>query len=101
MLSLAQFLHIKVKKRIQKKTNNEYWRIVSTNKLSLNILIKYLSKNSLLSSKYLDYKDWEKAALLFINGTHTLIKNKKIIFNLKKIMNNKRTIYTWGHLNLI
>ena len=101
MLSLAQFLHIKVNKQIQNKTNNEYWRIVSTSKLSLNILIKYLSKNSLLSSKYLNYKDWEKAALLFINGTHTLVENKKIIFNLKNGMNNKRTIYTWDHLNLI
>ena len=54
----------------------------------------------LLSSKYLDYKDWEKAALLFINGTHTLIENKKLILNLKNGMNNKRTIYTWNHLNI-
>jgi LAGLIDADG endonuclease/Cytochrome C and Quinol oxidase polypeptide I len=101
MLSLAQFLHIKVNKRVQKKTNNEYWRIVSTSKLSLNILINYLSTNTLLSSKYLDYKDWKKAALLFISGTHTLVENKKIIISLKNGMNNKRTIYTWDHLNLI
>ena len=52
-----------------------------------------------INKKY--YKDWEKAALLFINSTHTLIENKKIIFNLKNSMNNKRTIYTWGHLNVI
>jgi hypothetical protein len=101
MLSLAQFLHIKANKRIQKKTNNEYWRIVVTSKLSISKLIKYLNKNTLLSNKYLNYKDWEKAALLFINSTHTLDKNKKIIFNLKNGMNNKRTIYTWNHLNLI
>lgn len=69
--------------------------------MSLDVLIKYLSKNTLLSSKYLDYKDWEKAALLFISGTHTLVENKNIIISLKNGMNNKRAIYTWDHLNLI
>jgi LAGLIDADG endonuclease/Cytochrome C and Quinol oxidase polypeptide I len=98
MLSIAEFLHVKLNSRIQKKTGNRYWRITSSSKLSTKILIDYLNTYPLLSSKYLDYKDWEKVALFFLNPTHPLVKYKEIILNLKNGMNSKRTIYNWDHL---
>ena len=100
MLSIANFLQVKLNTRMQKKTGNQYWKITSSSKCSINILINYLNNYSLLSSKYLDYKDWEKIASFFINDTHTLTENKKLILNLKNGMNNKRRIYTWNHLNI-
>jgi len=98
MSSIAEFLQVKLNSRLQKKTGNSYWRITSSSKWSIKVLIDYLNVYPLLSSKYLDYKDWEKAASFFLNSTHTLIRNKEIILNLKNGMNNKRTVYNWDHL---
>jgi hypothetical protein len=98
MKKIADLLQVKLNKRLQKNTGNYYWRINSSSKSSTLILINYLNKYTLLSSKYLDYKDWESAAFFFINGTHKLVENKKIILNLKNGMNSKRSIYSWYHL---
>lgn len=98
MLSIAEFLYVKLNLRIQKKTGNSYWRVTCSSRISIQILIDYLNTYPLLSSKYLDYKDWEKVAFLFLNNTHTLVENKEIILNLKNGMNNKRIIYNWDHL---
>jgi hypothetical protein len=60
------------------------------------ILIDYLEKYPLFSSKYLNYLD----SKFVIN----LIKNKKhkeslgLINNIKNNMNNKRTVFVWDHL---
>jgi hypothetical protein len=77
MLLIANFLHVKLNSRFQKKTGKKYWRVTCSSQLSNKILINYLNKFSLLSSKYLDYKDWEKVALFLINNTNTLIEKKK------------------------
>jgi hypothetical protein len=52
----------------------------------------------LYSSKYLDYKDWEQAAILILENNHyTEQKMAKIDF-LKNNMNLKRTYFNWNHL---
>ena len=46
--------------RNQKATGNEYYTLTASSKISLDIIVSYLEKYPLFSSKYLDYKDWKE-----------------------------------------
>jgi len=104
----------KKKKRFQNKHN--YKSVAKNNKvitansqyilrtISLNsnlILEKYLNENKfpLLSSKYLDYKDWQKVLKFFKKREHTKDEEIEILIKIKKRMNERRNVYTWDHLN--
>jgi len=54
---IANFLHCTLLTRKQKSTGNEYYNLTASSRISLNIIINYLDKYPLYSSKYLDYKD--------------------------------------------
>jgi hypothetical protein len=54
---VANFLNCSLLTKTQKSTNNEYYTLTASSKISLNIIINYLEKYPLFSSKYLDYKD--------------------------------------------
>jgi hypothetical protein len=95
---IADFLSIKLN-IIKRENNKEYYRITISSKKSLKILLKYLENNNLLSSKYLDYKDWSKAVNYYLENLHLLEEKKNVIKNLKNSMNNKRTLFSWEHLN--
>ncbi len=75
--------------------------IVSINhKLNLLKVRDYFNQYPLLSSKYLDYKDWENVlTLIDVKNSFTdisiLDKSKKIITNF----NSTRVNPTWDHLN--
>jgi hypothetical protein len=43
--------------RKQKSTGNEYYTLTASSRMSLDIIVNYLEKYPLFSSKYLDYKD--------------------------------------------
>jgi hypothetical protein len=60
------------------------------------ILIDYLEKYPLFSSKYLNYLDFKTVINLIKNKTHK--ENNLFILNLKNNMNNKRTVFVWDHL---
>jgi len=95
---IADFISIKLN-IIKRENNKEYYRITISSKNSLKILLKYLENNNLLSSKYLDYKDWSKAANYYLENLHFLEEKKNEIKILKNSMNNKRTLFSWEHLN--
>jgi hypothetical protein len=57
------------------------------------------SNFSLLSSKYLDYNDWSKAAQIILSNQHLTQDGANIIDKLKSEMNNARTSFNWDHLN--
>lgn len=97
MLEIAKIFNVKLKKRHQRSTGNHYYRIEASSKLSINKILEYLNNYPLLSSKYLDFKDWEKVAFLMNNKIEE--KEKNIIHQIKKGMNNNRTYYNWNHLN--
>ena len=72
--------------------------IVNTSgRVSNPILIEYLNRFPILSSKYLDFKDWEKAYHLY----ETKLYKDPIHFEemrvLKSGMNNSRTVFSWNH----
>ena len=56
----------------------------------------YFNKYPLLSSKYLDFKDWSK----LINYINKESSNKswELGVSLRKDYNKTRTTFTWNHL---
>jgi Cytochrome C and Quinol oxidase polypeptide I/LAGLIDADG endonuclease len=74
------------------------YRIRTTN-LNGNIALEdYLNNNPLFGKKYLDYKDWLEVLNFFkLRGHTNRSVIEKIIF-IKSNMNDKRTIFTWDHL---
>lgn len=93
---IAQFLQTKLNHRTIAKKYYQF--IVNTsNNLSNKILIEYLNAFSLLSSKYLDFKDWEKANEIYTNKLHKDPILYEKIRLLKLNMNNKRSTFSWSH----
>lgn len=84
----------------QKESKKYRSYIVSINKKeNLLKVSNYFNKYPLLSSKYLDYKDWESILILgdkmgSFNHPEIIEKGKKIIKNF----NSSRSIITWDHL---
>lgn len=98
MQKIAEFLHITVKLNARKNRNKEYL-IRTTNKKSNDILVNYLTKFPLFSSKYLDYLDWYKVYKLYNPKLKHTKENIKIITLSKSSMNNSRIYFNWDHLN--
>lgn len=57
LTDIAKFLNCNLLTKIQKSTGNKYYTLTASNKISLDIIIKYLDVYPLFSSKYLDYMD--------------------------------------------
>jgi len=98
MKLISDFFGINLRIRYQKSTLRSYYRIVVTSKKSILILINYLDKYNLFSSKYLNYKDWKLGTTIKFNNKILSDKNKNDILYLKMNMNNKRTYYNWEHM---
>ena len=52
---ICLFLNVKLHVRIRKNYKNNYYLVRVENQNSINLLISYLDKYPLLSSKHLDY----------------------------------------------
>jgi hypothetical protein len=71
--------------------------VMSHNKLSNANICLYFNKYPLLSSKFLDYKDWEYVLnLQNLNNLTTSYLEKTI--KIKTNFNKTRTTFTWDHL---
>lgn len=100
MLNIAEFLQAKLNNKVFSEKFNQFV-INTSNRESNKILIDYLNSYFLLSSKYLDFKDWETVYDLYTNKLHKdPIKFEKIR-NIKANMKNNRTNFSWSHLELI
>ena len=98
MQKLADFLNCKLSFRTYKEGFSQY--VVNTSsKESNKKLVEYLEKYPLLSSKYLDFKNWEKALDLYIQKLHRFPLYLEEIKNLKLNMNNGRNTFNWDHIN--
>lgn len=97
--SIANFLNCSLLTRTQKSTGNEYYTLTASSKISLKILIDYLENYPLFSSKYLDYLDWKKVVLLFIENKHLTEEGLILIDSIKNNMNRQRIFFNWNHLN--
>jgi hypothetical protein len=99
LMIIANFLNCSLLTRIQKSTGNKYYVLTASSKVSLDILIKYLDKYSLYSSKYLDFVDWKKIALLILNNKHYTKEGLAETDYVRDNMNRKRIYFDWDHLN--
>lgn len=79
--------------------NSFQWRVRTTNKNENVGIVEYFNKFPLLSSKYLDYLNWEQAYNIILAKNHTKPSGLKLIKDLKNSMNSKRTEFSWEHLN--
>ena len=94
---IADFLNTSVKEIRINKPKPEY-RVRTVNLKGNLILIDYLDKFPLFSSKILNYKDWIKVLNYFKNKEQTKSEFLKEIIKIKSNMNDKRTNFYWDHL---
>ena len=94
---IAEMLCTTVKELRKDKPKPEY-RVRTTSLKGNLVLVHYLDRYPLFSSKYLNYKDWKKVLNYFECKTHTKPESIKAIVEIKSGMNNKRTVFNWDHL---
>ena len=96
MKSIADFLQVKLNSRDFNGKFRQYIVNTSNNDSNL-ILINYLNTYPLLSSKYLDFKDWENAYSLFSKKLYRDPVYFLKIKELKSNMNKNRIFFSWLH----
>lgn len=94
---IADLLSTKVKEIRVDNPKPEY-RVRTTSLKGNLLLVNYLVKYPLFSSKYLNYKDWRKVLTYFEAKNHTNPESIKTIIEIKLQMNNQRTEFKWDHL---
>jgi len=97
---ICLFLNVKLAIRDRSNYKNPNYIIRVENQASIQILLDYLNKYALLSSKRLDFKDWEKSFSLILEKKHLTEQGRDIILAHKNSMNDKRTYFNWDYLNL-
>jgi len=100
MLNIANFLKAKLNNRVFSGKFHQFV-INTSNRDSNKILIDYINSYFLLSSKYLDFKDWETVYNLYTNKLHKDPIQFEKIRSIKANMNNNRTHFSWAHLEWI
>jgi len=80
------------------KADKQYYSFIVMNKNSIFKVKDYFSKFPLISSKYLDYKDWVYILELQKSNSMTTSYLDKAI-NIRKDFNKTRTTYNWNYLN--
>lgn len=94
---IAEFLLTAVKSIRQDRPKPEY-RVRTTSLQANLILCNYLENYPLFGTKYLDSKDWMKVVSIFEKGAHKSKTGIEKIVQIKSSMNDKRTNFTWDHL---
>ena len=100
MQQISSFLNCNLKTReiTLNQKNFESFTITTSNNNSNKILIDYLENYQLLTSKYLDFKCFERANYLYFNKLHRDPVYYDELKLLKSSMNNQRTQFNWEHL---
>lgn len=102
MNNLAYLFGVKLSSYQRKNTPFSLELTVKTQSIKSNeILIDYLKKFPLWSSKYLDYIDWLKAFETFKKVSNLNNKSEDIfheVLSIKEKINSRRTIFIWDHL---
>jgi len=99
MLEMSKFINTNLGTNTRKKRPNYLEYRIRSTKLENNlIIISYLNKFKLFSSKYLNYLDWVIVINIIKEKKHKTIEGIDQIRRIKDGMNNKRTIFIWDHL---
>nr|QBM31470.1 hypothetical protein [Arthrobotrys musiformis] len=102
MEKIREFLDVKIVNEI-KRTKKDYvelsYEVRTTKKGSCDLLINYLSKYPLFSSKHQDFLDWHKFYCIRLSKEYKTIEGTSKLIFLKNSMNTKRTQFNWDSLN--
>lgn len=101
LTEVSNFLNCSLLTRKQKSTGNEYYTLTASSKMSLEIIINYLNKYPLFSSKYLDFNDWKEVVFLIFEKKHNIEEGINKTESVKNSMNRQRTKFTWDHLIIL
>ena len=96
MDKIAKYLTVPL--TFTKHKGKQYYCVNLSSFYKLKILIDYLEKYSLVSSKFLNYKDWCSVYKLMLVKKHLTSTGKSEIESIKKKMNSKRIHYDWSHI---
>lgn len=99
LLSICSYFKVKLVQRYRQSINKSYYIIRIENQNSIKLLIDYLNKFNLYSSKYLDYLLWKQAFEIILLKNHYSKSGSLAVKKLKNRMNNSRTEFNWDHLN--
>lgn len=94
---ISQALNVKLYTIMEKKSGRYYYVIKASSLKSKQILRNYFDIYPLLTSKFLDYKDWCAVDDLMRIRSERQI-NFNHMFELKNGMNKSRTQFNWCHL---
>ena len=101
LTDISNFFNCSLLTRKQKSTGNEYYTLTASSKISLEIIVNYLEKYPLFSSKHLDHNDWKKIVQLIFENKHYTEEGISKTDAVKKSMNRQRIKFTWDHLNIL
>jgi len=101
-LKISDYFNISLytRKRINKNKEFYAYLVIAHNMSSHLLICKYFNEYPLLSSKYLNFKDWELIVNMQKTKTHLTPEGQKISKNIKLKFNNKRLIFNWNHLDI-
>ena len=99
LANIAKILNISLK-NIRENTPHPQYRLRTMSLETNLILLNYLNEYPLFGSKFLDYNNW-KEILNLSNAPKFKYSQDNVdkVLYLKSEMNDKRTIFTWNHLN--
>ena len=95
---IAEFLKTSVILTKSKEKENQIRVRTTSLKGNLN-LVFYLEIFPLFTTKYLDYKDWLQILDSFKTGEYKQQKKIEHIITIKQRLNERRSLFTWNHLN--
>nr|AYE93280.1 LAGLIDADG homing endonuclease [Termitomyces sp.] len=98
LANIANFLKVSLK-NTRENTPHPQYRLRTMSLETNLILVNYLNEYPLFGSKFLDYNNWKEILNLFNPKFRYSQENIDKVLNLKKEMNDNRTIFTWNHLN--
>ncbi len=98
LANIAKFLIVSLKNTRENTPYPQYRLRTMSLKTNL-LLVDYLNEYPLFGSKFLDYNNWKEILNLFNPKFNYSKENIDNILNLKSNMNDKRTVFSWNHLN--
>jgi len=109
LANIAKFLIVSLK-NTRENTPYPQYRLRTVSLKTNLLLVDYLNEYPLFGSKFLDYNNWKEILNLFNpkfnysclqKASCSLREQENIdnILNIKSNMNDKRTVFSWNHLN--
>lgn len=102
MENIREFLDVKTISKLERNKENYVdlsYEVRTSKKASCAVLMNYLAKYPLFSSKHQDYLSWCEVHKIRVSREYKTIEGTKRLIHLKNSMNTQRTQFNWDSLN--